>query len=184
MTREEINEAKQKEIIKEQKIEKTKKIIKTIVITILIIIGVAFAFFSYTTFISTTKVHVKEYRIKNKKIPKSFNGIKIVQFSDLHYGTTIDYDNLKKTINKINNRKPDIVVFTGDLIDNNYTISAKEQEKLTKLLDKIEASLGKYAISGDEALDSGPESSASNRCQFNAGSGYSTSRLYLLPTAV
>ena len=153
MTREEINEAKQKEIIKEQKIEKTKKIIKTIVITILIIIGVAFAFFSYTTFISTTKVHVKEYRIKNKKIPKSFNGIKIVQFSDLHYGTTIDYDNLKKTINKINNRKPDIVVFTGDLIDNNYTISAKEQEKLTKLLDKIEASLGKYAISGDEDKD-------------------------------
>ena len=150
MTREEINEEKQKEIFKEQNIEKTKKIIKLIVKITLSIIVISFLFFAYTSYISTTKVHVREYRIKNKKIPNSFNGIKILQFSDLHYGTTIDYDNFKKTINKINERKPDIVVFTGDLIDDEYNISPKEQEKLTKLLNKIDANLGKYAISGDE----------------------------------
>lgn len=153
MTREEINEEKQKEIFKEQNIEKTKKIIKIVVITTLIIIVSAFIFISYTSYISTTKVHVREYRIENKKIPNSFNGIKIVHFSDLHYGTTIDYISFKKIINKINDRKPDIVVFTGDLIDDNYNISAKEQEKLTKLLNSIDSSLGKYAISGDEDKD-------------------------------
>lgn len=153
MTREEINESKQKEIFKEQNIEKTKKIIKTIVKVTLIVAVLAFLFFTYTSYISTTKVHVREYRITNKKIPESFNGIKIVHFSDLHYGTTIDYDNLKTIIDKMNDRKPDIVVFTGDLIDDKYTISAKEQEKLTKLLDKIDSTLGKYAVSGDEDKD-------------------------------
>lgn len=153
MTREEINESKQKEIFKEQNIEKTKKIIKIVVKVTLIVVVLAFLFLTYTSYISTTKVHVREYRITNKKIPESFNGIKIVHFSDLHYGTTIDYDNLKNIIDKINDRKPDIVVFTGDLIDDKYSISTKEQEKLTKLLNKIDATLGKYAISGDEDKD-------------------------------
>lgn len=153
MTREEINEKKQNEIFKEQNIEKIKKLVKTIVKTTLLIITLSFLFFAYTTYISTTKVHVREYRINNKKIPESFNGIKIIHFSDLHYGTTIDYNNLKKTIKKINDRKPDIVVFTGDLIDDDYNISSKEQEKLTNLLNQINATLGKYAVLGDEDKD-------------------------------
>lgn len=153
MTREEINEKKQNEIFKEQNIEKIKKIVKTIVKTTLLIITLSFLFFAYTTYISTTKVHVREYRINNKKIPESFNGIKIIHFSDLHYGTTIDYNNFKKTIKKINDRKPDIVVFTGDLIDDDYNISSKEQEKLTNLLNQINATLGKYAVLGDEDKD-------------------------------
>ena len=153
MTREEINEKKQNEIFKEQNIEKIKKLVKTIVKTTLLIITLSFLFFAYTTYISTTKVHVREYRINNKKIPESFNGIKIIHFSDLHYGTTIDYNNLKKIIKKINDRKPDIVVFTGDLIDDDYNISSKEQEKLTNLLNQINATLGKYAVLGDEDKD-------------------------------
>ena len=153
MTREEINEKKQNEIFKEQNIEKIKKLVKTIVKTTLLIITLSFLFFAYTTYISTTKVHVREYRINNKKIPESFNGIKIIHFSDLHYGTTIDYNNLKKIIKKINDRKPDMVVFTGDLIDDDYNISSKEQEKLTNLLNQINATLGKYAVLGDEDKD-------------------------------
>lgn len=165
MTREEINEKKQNEIFKEQNIEKIKKIVKTIVKTTLLIITLSFLFFTYTTYISTTKVHVREYRINNKKIPESFNGIKIIHFSDLHYGTTIDYNNLKKTIKKINDRKPDIVVFTGDLIDDDYNISSKEQEKLTNLLNQINATLGKYAVLGDE--DKGKYNIILNQSNFN-----------------
>ena len=126
MTREEINESKQKEIFKEKKIKKAKKIIKIVVKVTLIVVVLAFLFLTYTSYISTTKVHVREYRITNKKIPESFNGIKIVHFSDLHYGTTIDNDNLKNIIDKINDRKPDIVVLTGDLIHDKYSISTKE----------------------------------------------------------
>lgn len=150
MTRAEINESKQKEIFKEQNKETLKKsIILFLKISILIIIIVC-SFYTYTTYISTTKIGVREYRITNKKIPDSFNGLKIIQFSDLHYGTTMYMKDISKMKTLINERNPDIVVFTGDLIDKNYNLSLKEQEKIIKELKKINASLGKYAVAGEE----------------------------------
>jgi hypothetical protein len=150
MTREEINEEKQKEIFREQNKEATKKIIKKLIKYIFILALATAIFYTYTTYISTVKIKVKEYRITNEQIPSSFDGVKIIQFSDLHYGSTITYEKLKEIVNEINKRKPDIVVFTGDLLNTNYTLNSKEQEKLIKQLNKIDATLGKYAISGDE----------------------------------
>ena len=150
MTREEINEDKQKEIIKEQRKELAKKIIKTTILVILIITVFSTAFFFYTTYISTVKINVREYRVINKKIPDSFNGLKIIQLSDLHYGSTMQKENVIEIRKLTNKRKPDIVVFSGDLIAKNYNLDSKEQESLIKELKKINSSLGKYAILGDE----------------------------------
>ena len=59
--------------------------------------------------------------------------------------------NIESKIKKLSNeRKPDIVIFTGDLINKQYDLNSKEQEKLIKELKGINASLGKYAILGDE----------------------------------
>ena len=55
---------------------------------------------------------------------------------------------LDSLIKKINEQKPDIVFFTGDLI--NSKLTNNKQNKLTKELKKIEAKLGKYAILGDK----------------------------------
>ena len=60
------------------------------------------------------KFKIKEYMIKDKKIPKEFNGYKIVMMSDLHcasYGT--DNEKLIKTVKDIS---PDIIIFAGDMI--------------------------------------------------------------------
>lgn len=150
MTREEINHEKQKEIYKEQNKEKIKKIIKLSIKIILIILVLVISFLAYTTYISTTKIIIKEYRITDNKIPDNFNGLKIIQFSDLHYGSTMFYENLNKIKTEINKRKPDIIIFTGDLIYKDYKISSEEKEKLSKILNSFESSLGKYAILGDE----------------------------------
>ena len=150
MTREELNEQKQKELVREENKEKTKKVIKVSLKYFFIILIISLLFFFYTTYCSTTHVIVKEERIINSKIPKSFNGAKIIQFSDLHYGSTMYYEDVLKVVDLINERKPDLVVFTGDLIDQNYELKSKEQEKLIKALKNIDASLGKYAIIGEE----------------------------------
>ena len=107
-------------------------------------------FYLYTTFISTRIISVHEERIINKKVPDSFNGLKIAHFSDLHYGSTYFINELKDVVKKINKRKPDIVVFTGDLIDKNYDLTMSEQEKIIKELKNIDSTLGKYAIYGEE----------------------------------
>lgn len=153
MTREEISKEKHKELLNEQKKENVKNIIKKIIkVTLFITISTAL-FFLYTTYISTVKITTREYRIINKKIPNSFNGTKIVHFSDLHYGTTMIEDNLLDIKRKINNLKPDIIVFTGDLINHDYKMKTKDTEILTQKLKELNASLGKYAILGDEDND-------------------------------
>lgn len=150
MTREELNEDMQNEIFKEQNKEQIKKIIIISLKIIFAILIISISFFSYTTYISTTKVGVREYRIKNKKIPPTFNGIKIIQLSDLHYGSTMTLKEVKKITNLVNERKPDIIVFTGDLISTESKIDNKEKEKLINELKKMNSTLGKYAILGDE----------------------------------
>lgn len=150
MTREEINEEKQKEIFNEDRKAKIKKIIKWSIKAILIITILIGGFFTYNSYVATVKIKVREYRVVNSKIPESFNGIKIIQFSDLHYGSTMNEENLKDIKKLINDRKPDLIVFTGDLIDSNYKISEKQKELLSKRLKELNATLGKYAILGDE----------------------------------
>ena len=150
MTRNEKNEEIQKEIIHEENKEKTKKIIKIIIKITLFIVTISFLFFSYTTYISTKKIGVREYRINNNKIPESFNGLKIIQFSDIHFGTTMFNEDINKLVKIINIRKPDLVVFTGDLLSKTYNLKSDDQEQLIKELKNISATLGKYAILGDE----------------------------------
>ena len=150
MTREELNKKKQEAIFVEQKKEKIKNF--TVIFfkfSIVLIVGFL-VFYLYTTFISTSRLVIKEERIFSSKIPDNFDGLKIIHFSDLHYGTTVFYDNLQTLVEQVNLRKPDLVFFTGDLIDINYTISTAEQEKVINLLKSINSKLGKYAVAGEE----------------------------------
>lgn len=104
----------------------------------------------YMFFIATKGIQTKEYKINTTKIDKNISGIKIVQFSDLHFGSSIKLKDVEKLINKINENNPDVVIFTGDLIDERYELTKEEKEKLTKNLTKINAELGKYYINGEE----------------------------------
>ena len=61
----------------------------------------------------------KEYQIETT-IDDSFDGLKIVHFSDLHYLRITNKETTQSIIEEINLLNPDIVVFTGDLIDKDY----------------------------------------------------------------
>lgn len=150
MTREELNKKKQEAIFIEQKKEKIKNFtLFFLKFSLLLILGFI-SFYTYTNFVSTSKLVISEHRIINPKLPDNFSGLKVVHFSDLHYGTTLFYDKLKILVEQINMRSPDLVVFTGDLIDVNYEVSTDEQEDIIKLLKSINSKLGKYAVSGEE----------------------------------
>lgn len=165
MTREKLNQKKQKEIFAEEVREKRKKIF-LITVKILLIITICVAlFYCLNTYIFTGKLVVREYRVTSNKIPREFDGLKIVQFSDLHYGTTVKLPEVKKVVERINYLQPDIVVFTGDLVDKNYKIDSSEQEKIITELSKIKAAVGKYAIDGDE--DEKYFNTIFNQCGFS-----------------
>ena len=103
----------------------------------------------YSRFIATTGIVVKEYKVNSPTIPSSFDGIKIAHVSDIHYGRTTNKKDLEYLVKKINETKPDIVVFTGDLIDKDTSLNEDKINEIIDSLSKIEAKLGKYSIKGN-----------------------------------
>ena len=117
----------------------------------LFIFGIIILLYSY--FVGTKGLFIREYPIINEKIPNNFNGFKIVHFTDLHYGTTYHKKELTNLINEINELKPDLVVFTGDLLDQRTPISKEEENDLIEGLNKIESTIGNYIISGNHDIN-------------------------------
>lgn len=115
-------------------------------IIIVLIISVLFIFAKY---VGPNGFEVREYRVESSVLTENFSGLKVVHFSDLLYGSSVDMDDVKKVVSKINVLKPDLVLFTGDLVSENVTLSDKDTEKLIEQLSLIKASIGKYAIYGD-----------------------------------
>lgn len=122
-----------------------KKILK-IFITMLILIILLLL---YSRFIGTIGLNTKEYTIEDNNISNDFDGIKIVHFSDMHYKRIITKDRIDKIINEINLINPDIVIFTGDLIDQDSEINEDDITYLKKVLSKINAKYGKYSVIGN-----------------------------------
>jgi len=149
VTRTEKNKEKRKEITKKEIKEKRNKILSNtfkVLLCIIIIIGISYIILRY---VGNYGLVVKEESLVYENLPENFHGLKIVHFSDLHYGTTVDTKKLESIVNKINSINPDIIIFTGDLIDQFYSIKKEEIENITLLLNKLEAKLGKYAVEGN-----------------------------------
>lgn len=153
VTREEKNKKIAEKIREEEKLEKKKKRRKKLSIFLLIMILIISLMFIYMRFVGTKGLIVREYKVVNEKLPKEFHGFKIVHFSDLHYLSSFDKSNLKKLITKINELKPDIVVFTGDLTDSDTEISSNDLDDIKNLLNKIQITTGLYAIKGNHDYD-------------------------------
>lgn len=128
-----------------EKMSLWKKIVLVLSVIALMLCGAIY----YSRYIATTGLIVKEYKITNSALPDSFHGAKIVHISDIHYKTTYFKREIEKMVNKINQLKPDIVVLTGDLFDKDTNYDNEDFTELSNLLSKIDATIGKYAISGN-----------------------------------
>lgn len=108
-----------------------------------------FCLFLYGKYIDVYPIKIHEYTIKNSKIPKDFEELKIVHFSDILYDSKYDSKRLDKLISKINDLTPDIIIFTGDLFNSNTKYTEKDFTTLSNTLTKMNANLYKYAVIGD-----------------------------------
>lgn len=88
---------------------------------------------------------VRKVKMKIAGLPNSFKGYKIIQISDVHSGSFFHPEKLQKAIDLINEQKPDLVLFTGDMV-NNY---ASEFEPFVPLFSSITAKDGKLSVLGN-----------------------------------
>ena len=91
-----------------------------------------------------------DYRIRRKTItlpnlPKAFDGIRIGQLSDIHSGSFRNRIAVKGGVEMLNHEKPDVVFFTGDLVNN----QAAEMNDYVNVFDKVKAPLGVFSILGN-----------------------------------
>ena len=89
---------------------------------------------------------VMREKLTFKRLPDSFKGLKIVQISDIHLGSfNRKFEPIEKAIELINEQEPDLILFTGDLVNN----FAEETEGWAPVLSKMKAKIGKYSILGN-----------------------------------
>ncbi len=118
---------------------------KRIIALIFCLVIISAAFVVYSNF----KIETTEYTIKNSNLPKSFDGFKIIQISDLH-NAEFGEDN-EKLLKIIKEQKPDAVFVTGDTIDGFYTniqIPIKLFEEILEICD-IYLVVGNHEIRSD-----------------------------------
>ena len=85
-------------------------------------------------------------RIPFTNLPEKFHGLKIVQISDLHLGSfNSNHHQIEKVVEMINNEKPDIICFTGDLVNNFH----EETIGWDAVFNKLKAPMGKFSILGN-----------------------------------
>lgn len=102
----------------------------------------------YAMFFGTQGLKVKEYKVESSTISKDYNGLKIAHLSDIHYGNrSVTKKDLENIVKKVNSLKPDIIVLTGDLVDN--AITDAQYKELVSILSKLKATINKYAIDGN-----------------------------------
>jgi predicted MPP superfamily phosphohydrolase len=91
-----------------------------------------------------------DYRIRRKiiylpNLPKSFDGIKIGQLSDIHSGSFFSKTAVKGGVEMMLNEKPDLLFFTGDLVNN----ETSEVAEYIDVFKKLKAPLGVYSVTGN-----------------------------------
>jgi predicted MPP superfamily phosphohydrolase len=91
-----------------------------------------------------------DYRIRRKKVfindlPDSFDGLRIGQISDIHSGSFFNKRAVRGGVDMLLNEKPDMVFFTGDLVNS----QTDEVSEFIDVFDKIKAPLGVYSTTGN-----------------------------------
>jgi len=115
--------------------------------TSLFLLALAWAVFLYGTYIGFSQLEVRHIELAFDDLPPSFDGYKIVQFSDVHAGTMTGRRRhlLEEAIDSINAQQADMVVFTGDL----QNIVPEEIEPVADLLSSVKARDGVFSVLGN-----------------------------------
>lgn len=100
----------------------------------------------YGATIGVRNFEVKEVSISLPDIPDGFNGYRILQLSDLHLGSwSTEKGTIEKLIHLVNEQHADVILFTGDLVNQR----SHELEGFTEMLSTLKANDGVYSVLGN-----------------------------------
>ncbi|HKK44805.1 MAG TPA: metallophosphoesterase [Balneolaceae bacterium] len=130
------------------------RLIDSIYIQVLLLLFVAtFCFTGWKTYTDTSKIHIQRTRLQIDDLPANLDGFRIVHISDIHGDEYTGRKKIGRYIQKVNQLKPDLIVFTGDLISygTDYIRMSAQQ------LGEAKATYGVTAVVGDHDYWAGVE---------------------------
>jgi predicted MPP superfamily phosphohydrolase len=104
-----------------------------------------FASFIYGMVKGAFDFRIHRVKVVLPNLPADFNGLKIVQISDIHSGSFMSAEPLEHAVKMVMEQKPDIIFFTGDLVNNEAT----EALPFMETLSKVKAPMGVYSTLGN-----------------------------------
>ena len=107
--------------------------------------AIPFASFIYGIIQGKYNYKVLKYRLTFKDLPEAFDGFTITQISDIHSGSFTNKKKIQYGVDLINQQKSDVILFTGDIVNN----KADEMNDWLDVFDKLEAKDGKFSILGN-----------------------------------
>ena len=107
--------------------------------------AIPFASFIYGIIQGKYNYKVLKYQLSFKDLPDAFDGFTITQISDIHSGSFTNKEKIKYGVDLINQQKSNIMLFTGDIVNN----KADEMDNWIDVFDKLEAKEGKFSVLGN-----------------------------------
>lgn len=89
--------------------------------------------------------HIRRVPLAFQNLPKSFKGLRIVQISDIHSGSFTNKFAVQTGVKKILGLKPDLILFTGDLVNN----IADEMKEYIPVFSQLKAPMGVFSVFGN-----------------------------------
>jgi len=114
-------------------------------------LGVTGIMMGYGIYQARRKPSVVETEVPLKNLPKSLEGFRIVQLTDIHASSTIKRGFIQTCVDMVKDLKPDLIILTGDLVDG----SVRQLGNDVAPLADLSAPHGKYFITGNHEYYSG-----------------------------
>lgn len=111
------------------------------------VLGIAvFGLMWWSALVNRFRLDVRETDVSVPTLPAAFNGLRIVQISDIHTGTYgTDTTFLSRMVDRVNTLEPDIILFTGDIVNRH----SDELRPFTGVLSRLSAPLGVWGVMGN-----------------------------------
>lgn len=89
--------------------------------------------------------HIRKVTLTYPNLPEGFNGWKVVQISDIHSGSFTDKEAVARGVDMILEEKPDCILFTGDLVNDQST----EMDGYKEVFGRLTAPMGVFSTLGN-----------------------------------
>lgn len=109
------------------------------------IAAIPFASFLYGMVRGKYNYKVLKYELAFEDLPEAFDGFTLTQISDIHSGSFTNRDKVQYAIDLIQEQNSDMILFTGDIVNN----KAEEMDGFVDMFSKLKAPFGKYSVLGN-----------------------------------